>query len=264
MQCQVSLFEEKMTCFVAVCNQKGGVAKTTTSLSLGACLAGMGKAVLLVDLDPQANLTTSVTMRPRSREYTVADAVLGDVSVVEASRSTTVAGLDILPADPALATLDRVLYQRQEYEGYLKEAVSDMDPLRYDYALFDCAPSLGPLTLNALTAADLMIIPTQAESYALRSLKNVFRLIEMVRLKTNPDLRYRILVTMYDRRNGVCVKTLEHMRRTFAEALFDTVIEVDTKLRESTLAAVPITVYSPGTRAAEQYCALAKELVDHE
>ena len=253
-----------MTRFVAICNQKGGVAKTTTCLSLGACLVEMGNTVLLMDLDPQANLTMSVALQPESLRRTVADAVLGNATMVSISQETGVMFLDILPANNAVAALDKVLYRHEGYESLLKKAASGMDPSLYDYALLDCPPSLGPLTLNALTAADLMIIPTQAEYYALRSLQNIFALLELVRHKTNPALRYRILVTMYDRRNGICVRTLQQMRRAFADALFDTVIEIDTKLRESSLVGVPITVYKPKTRAARQYRALAEELVRDE
>jgi len=253
-----------MARFVAVCNQKGGVAKTTTCLSLGGSLADIGQKVLLVDLDPQANLTMSVAIQPDSLEYTVADVVMGSTSLLSVSRVTGVRDLDIVPSNATLAVLEKALYGRRRYEHLLKRAAMDMDPALYDYVLIDCPPSLGPLTLNALTLSELVIVPTQAEYYALRSLQNIFQLIRLVRDKTNVGLRYRILVTMYDRRNSICVETLGQMRRRFASALFDAVIDVDTKLRECPLAGVPITVYKPSARAALQYRALAEELLCYE
>ena len=253
-----------MTRVVSICNQKGGVAKTTTCLSLGACLAEMEKKVLLIDLDPQANLTMSLAIQPESLEYTVADAVIGGTSLLSVCRATGVSHLDILPANASLAVLEKALYRKRRYETRLKRAAAELDPALYDYVLIDCPPSLGPLTLNALTLSELVIVPTQAEYYALRSLQNIFQLINLVRDKTNAGLRYRILVTMYDRRYSICVETLRHMRRRFASALFDVVIDVDTKLRECPLAGVPITVYRPGARAALQYRALAEELLCYE
>jgi chromosome partitioning protein len=249
---------------ISVCNQKGGVAKTTTCLSLGACLADMGKTVLLVDLDPQANLTSSLALRPRLLRRTVADVLRGTILPENAAQRTRVAGLDILPANAALAVLERALYKSNSYETILSKAFSDMDPALYDYALIDCPPSLGPLTLNALTATNLMIIPTPPEFYALSSLQNVFALVKVIRRKTNPALRYRILVTMHDRRNNIHLSMLDHMKAEYEGALFDTVIEVDTKLRESPLLGVPITVHKPGTRAAQQYRALAREVAQYE
>lgn len=253
-----------MTYFISVFNQKGGVAKTTTCLSLGGCLVEMGRTVLLVDLDPQANLTASLTLLPRSLTCTVSDVLEGKATLLNASQRTTVMGLNILPANASLALLDRALYQSEAYEVRLKNAVSELNPALYDYVLIDCPPSLGPLTLNALTVANLMIIPTQAEYYALKSLENVFVLVNLTRRRTNPGLRYRVLVTMYDRRNAISGRMLERMHDTYDNALFNTVIDVDTKLREGPLQGKPITVYSPSTRAAQQYRALAKEVMEYE
>ena len=249
---------------IAIGNQKGGVAKTTTCLSLGACLAELRKSVLLVDLDPQANLTLSLGLQPNSLRRTVSDAILHNTTLVSVSRETDVPGLDIAPASTGLAAVDKALYRCRDYEHYLREAVRQLDPELYDYVLLDCPPSFGPLTLNALTVAELMIVPTQAEYYAARTLQNVFELIRLVRERTNPALRYRLLVTLYDRRNKICQTTLAEMRAAFSRLLFTTVIEVDTKLRESPVVGQPITVYRPNTRGAQQYRALAKELLRDE
>lgn len=246
---------------IAIGNQKGGVAKTTTCLSLGACLVEMDKTVLLIDLDPQANLTLSLGLRPESLRRTVSDALLHTATLVSVSLESDVMGLDILPANPGLAVLDKVLYRCKRYETFLRQAMATLDESSYDYVLMDCPPSVGPLTLNALTAADLLIIPTQAEYYATRSLQHVLALVRLVHRKTNPALQYRILVTLYDRRNGICVRTLEKLRSVFPDVLFETVIEVDTKLRESPVVEKPITLYKPHTRGARQYRTLAQELM---
>jgi chromosome partitioning protein len=215
-------------------------------------------------LDPQANLTLSLGIEPQSLRRTVSDAILHNTTLVSVSRETQVMGLDIVPANMGLAAIDKVLYGCKGYESYLGETFEELDPDLYDYVVIDCAPTFGPLMLNALTVANLMIIPTQAEYYAARTLQHVFELIRLVRTKTNPGLTYRILVTMYDRRNKICQRVLGQMRTAFPHVLFDTVIEIDTKLRESPVVGKPITLYEPNTRGARQYRALAEELVEHE
>jgi len=252
-----------MTRIIAVSNQKGGVAKTTTCLSLGACLSGMGKIVLLIDLDPQANLTLSVGLKPKEMRRTAGDVLLGDASLISVSRESPVYGLDIVPANQGLVILDRVLYGRPGYQYRLRDRLGDIDEGFYDYVLIDCPPSLGTLTLNALAAADLLIIPIQTEYYAAHTLLHFVRLVQRVREKTNPRLQYRVLVTMYDRRNKIYRIILDQMQRGLSKALFKTIIEVDTKLRESPVFGQPITLYAPKTRGAQQYRALAKELINH-
>jgi len=253
-----------MTTTIAISNQKGGVAKTTTCLSLGACLSEMGKIVMLVDLDPQANLTLSLGLKPKEMRRTVGDVLLGNSSLIGVSRESPVYGLDIVPANQGLVILDRVLYGRPGYQFRLKNGLDDVGEGFYDYVLIDCPPSLGTLTLNALTAADLLIIPIQTEYYAAHTLLYFIKLVQRVREKTNPHLKYRVLVTMYDRRNKIYRIILNQMRRGLSKVLFETIIEVDTKLRESPVFGQPITLYAPKTRGAEQYRALAQELINHE
>jgi len=248
---------------IAIGNQKGGVAKTTTCLSLGACLAEMGQNVLLVDLDPQANLTLSVGLRPRELHRTVSDAFLGGASLVSVSRESTAFGLDVVPANQELGVLDKALYGRPRYEFHLKNGLDAMGDDCYDTVLIDCPPSFGTLTLNALTAADLLIVPVQCEYYAAHALGQIMRLVRLVRERTNPQLIARVLVTMYDRRNKICQVILEQMQRGLRSVLFETIIGVDTKLRESPAFGQPITLYAPRTRGAQQYRALAKELINH-
>lgn len=252
-----------MTITIAVSNQKGGVAKTTTCLSLGACLAQMGKLVLLIDLDPQANLTLAMGLKPEGVRHAVDEALLGNASLVSVSRETLVFGLDIAPANHSLVLLDKILYGRQGYEFYLKNGLDMMGQGFYDVVLLDCPPSFGTLTLNALTAADLLIVPTQCEYFAARALRRIVELVKLVREKTNPRLTYRVLVTMFDRRNKISRLIFEQMRQGMSHLMFNTIIEVDVKLKESPALGQPITLYAPKTRGAQQYSALAKELMQH-
>lgn len=248
---------------IAVGNQKGGVAKTTTCLSLGACLAEMGRTVLLIDLDPQANLTLSMGLKPEELRHTISEALLGNTSLVSISRESDVFGLDIVPASRELTVIDKVLYGRKNYEFFLRRKLDGMDKNSYDFVLIDCPPYFGVLTLNALTAADLLIIPVQCEYYAMYALRQTIELAKMVRERTNPWLDYRVLVTMYDQRNKISQLMLAQMQQKLDRLLYNTVIEIDTKLKESPVFGKPITLYEPRTRSAQQYRALAKELINH-
>lgn len=253
-----------MTTTIAVSNQKGGVAKTTTCLSLGASLSEMGHFVLLVDLDPQAHLTLSMGLKPKELHRTVGDALLRNHSLVSVSRESLMLGLDIAPANQGLVVLERVLFGQPGFQFRLKDGLDSMGGSFYDFVLIDCPPSFGTLTLNALTAADVLIIPMQCEYYAVHTLLNYIKLVQHMQEKTNPKLRFRVLVTMYDRRNKICQVTLEQMQQKLNKVIFETIIEVDTKLRESPAFGQPITLYAPSTRGAEQYRSLAKELLNHD
>lgn len=250
-----------MTTVIAVASNKGGVAKTTTTLSLGGSLAGQGMLSLLIDLDPQAHLTASLGTKPEGLRRTVGDALLAQNSLVGVSQETAVANLDLAPANRELVILDKVLYKRPRYEYRLRESLERMGSQLYDVVVVDCPPNFGTLTLNAMTAADLLIVPVQCEYYAIRSLRQTLELVQLVRRKTNPRLRYRLLVTMFDMRNRIHCLLLERMKERFPNALFETIIQVDTRLRESPAFGLPITQHTPGTRAARQYCQLAREVM---
>lgn len=246
---------------IAISNQKGGVAKTTTCLSLGAALAEMGHGVLLIDLDPQAGLTRSLGLNPRQLRRTVIDTLLGDCSLVGVSRETSVFALDIAPANSHLALVDKAFYKLPGYQFRLKKAIDGIFQGAYEVILLDCPPYLAPLTLNALAAADLLIIPAQCEVDAAHSLRRVIGLARQIREEVNASLDYRVLVTMYDGRTRISRLILEQMQRELGQVLFKTVIQIDTKLRECPVWGKPITSYAPKSRAAQQYRALAQELV---
>jgi len=252
-----------MTTTIAVSNQKGGVAKTTSCLSLGASLSEMGHFVLLVDLDPQAHLTLSMGLRPKELRRTVGDALLRNNSMVSVSRESSILGLDIAPANQGLVVLEKVLYGQPGFQFRLKNGLDSMGDGYYDFILIDCPSSFGTLTLNALAAADILIVPIQCEYFAAHTLLNYMKLVHHTQEKTNPKLKLRVLVTMYDRRNKICRVTLDRMQRKLNSVIFETIIEVDTKLRESPAFGQPVTLYAPKTRGAEQYRALAKELLNH-
>ncbi|HJW84986.1 MAG TPA: ParA family protein, partial [Anaerolineae bacterium] len=226
---------------IAVSSQKGGVAKTTTALSLGGCLAEQGRSVLLVDLDPQANLTQSLGVEPDQVRRMVGDVLLDQASLLEASRESSVFNLDLVPANEGLLLLDKVLYGRSGYEYRLKTQLQSLNSGYYDVIVFDCPPSFGTLTVNALTAADLLIIPVPCEYYSARSLRSYLDLIRLVNRNSNPCLTYRLLITMFDRRNRVSHIVLDQVRRNYGAALFTTLISIDTKLRESPIFGQPIT-----------------------
>lgn len=248
-----------MSATIAISNQKGGVAKTTTCLSLGAALAEMGHSVLLVDLDPQANLTLSLGLEAKHLRRTVLDTLMGNHSLVSISRETDTFALDIAPANMELIMADKVLYKLPGYQFRLKQAIGRIEPGMYQYVLLDCPPTLSPLTLNALAAADLLIIPVQCELYAAHSLRQMIRLALQLREQSNPNLDHRVLITMYDKRNKISRMMLEQMENGLSSILFKTIIQVDTKLRECPAFGKPITSYASRSRGAQQYRELAQE-----
>ncbi len=253
---------------IAIGSQKGGVSKTTTTLSLGACLAQSngtpGRNVLLIDLDPQANLTIALGINPGSVRRMVGDALLEQTTLLAVSRESAVPNLDVVPANQGLLVLDKVLFGRPGFEYRLQQQLRGAIGQQYDIALFDCPPAFGTLTMNALTAADLLIIPVPCDYFAARSLQQFLELVSLVRRNTNPQLRYRILITMYDKRNRISRIILDQLRHKFGAAMFGTVISIDVKLRESPVVGQPITLYAPQSRSASEYHALATELIQDE
>jgi chromosome partitioning protein len=252
-----------MTYFVAISNEKGGVAKTTTTLSLGAALAEKGMRVLLTDLDPQGNLSLAVGIEPRDAQNTSSDILLKSLPLLRAIHKTNTPLLDIIPAAGGMEQEEEILAMRSGYEHILRNAFQDFTPLPYNFVLLDCPPSLGAITRNALTAANLLIIPTQAEFFSAYALRDMMELIRDIRSANNPALAYRILITLLDQRNRSHRVIREQLQQTFGTGLFETVIEIDTRLRESPIIGMPITQYKPNSRGSQQYRVLAQELINY-
>ena len=248
---------------IAIGHQKGGVAKTTTTLSLGACLVERGSETLVIDLDPQANLTSGIGLDADKMEFSIAEALLGEMEVSAIRLETSLPGLDIIPSSASMFSVGRELYEVEAYEFRLRHVLAEPALSDYGYVLLDCPPSLGPLTFNALTAAELLIIPTQCEYFSIQALTDMFEVVKLIRARTNPHLMYRLLVTMFDGRGLFHARMLEQMRLYFNEGLLQTIIGFDTKLRQAQLAGKPVTVHAPACRSAQQYRQLAEELSIH-
>jgi chromosome partitioning protein len=247
-----------MTDIIAIANEKGGVAKTTTTASLGGALVEKGQEVLLIDLDAQANLTLALGITPSQVHRSVADLLLSANTPLSVSRETSLAGLDIIPANAEMTLAERFLPIRENYRHILKHSLNGIK--MYDTILIDCPPSLGAVTQNALVAADLVIIPTQPEYFSAHALRNMLGLVQELRNQANPSLKYRILITMLDIRLSAHKAIHEQLKSTLGNSMFETVIQIDSKLRECTVEGLPITHFTPKSRGARQYRALAQEI----
>jgi chromosome partitioning protein len=248
---------------IAIANEKGGVAKTTTTMSLGAALAETGKKVLLIDLDPQANLTLATGLEIGQVSTSSSNILIESAPLANAIQESEIENIDIIPAHPNIESAEQYLPMRTNYAATMRRAISQASPLPYDFILFDCPPFLGAITLNALSAANLLVIPTQAEFFSAYALRNMMGIIRRIRQESNPELAYRILITMLDRRNRTHRNIEEQLKNTFNKGLFETIIEVDTKLRESPIAGMPIMQYKSSSRGSQQYRVLAQELLEY-
>lgn len=251
-----------MTWVISIANEKGGVAKTTTSLSLSGAFAEMGYRVLAIDLDPQANLSLSLGQESVKATHTVIDGLINNMPISELIKKTSIENLDLLPSNSQLGLAERLLPSKKDYILLLRQMLKS-GSLPYDYVFIDCPPFLGAITANALIASDLLILPTQAEYYSVFALRNMMTLIRQVRENGNPKLRYRLLLTMFDKRNRIHCSLAEHLRKTFSNGVFEAVIEVDTKLRESPIIGQPIIFHSPKSRSSLQYRFLAQEIINY-
>ncbi len=249
-----------MTSIISIANEKGGVAKTTTTLSLGGALVEVGYRVLLIDLDPQANLSLSLGLKPGEKSNSVVNLILSDLPITESIRPTPVDNLHLLPSNSEIGLAERLLPSKTGYEFFLQKILSTLNG-NYDFVLIDCPPFLGAITQNALMASNFLILPTQAEYFSVFALRNMMGLIRQVRTKGNSNLRYRLLLTMFDKRNGIHRTLAEHLRTTFSNGVLDSVIEVDTKLRESPILCLPVVFHAPKSRSALQYRFLAQEII---
>jgi chromosome partitioning protein len=250
-----------MNYVITVANQKGGVAKTTTVASLCGAMVGKSNRVLAIDLDAQSDLSLALGVNPSQVQVSSADILIKSVEMGSALCSTEIPGLDLIPSNNKMEEVERYLPMRQDFQHTLSKALHRFFALYpYDVAIIDCPPALGSVTANALAAAELLIIPTQPEYFSTHALRNMMTAIRQARMNGNPKLIYRILITMRDLRNRVHRDFNEQLWLTFGEGLFRTVIDVDTKLRESSIAGLPINYYKAKTRSSLQYQALAQEL----
>ncbi len=247
-----------MSFLIAVANHKGGVAKTTTALSLGGALVEAGYEVLLVDLDSQANLTQACGIDPRKGAGSILNVFYDFASLSSVSQNTQIPGMDLVPSHPSMDLAERFLPVRKNFETILQNISKRR--LTYDFVLFDCPPSVGAVTTNAVNAADLLLIPITPEIFSIEALKKMLKMVENQREGSNQALKYRILVTMLDIRLRIHSEIYEFLTSRFDEAMFKQAIQVDTKLRESVAAGKPITSYAPNSRSAKQYKALAEEI----
>ncbi len=251
-----------MPYIIAISNEKGGVAKTTTTYSLGAALCELGGKVLLVDLDPQGNLTLANGIEPGETQFHSGKILMDGLSAKDAIQKTNTPNMDIIPSNPHIADAEQFLPVRSNYMQKLRSALRTNEIL-YDYIILDCPPSMGAITTNALTSADLLIIPTQAEYFSAYALRDMMTLIRRIRKESNPALAYRILITLLDQRNRTHRTIREQLHQTFGTGLFETVIEIDTRLRESPIIGIPITKYRPNSRGSQQYRTMAQELIEY-
>lgn len=246
---------------IAVANQKGGVGKTTTAVNLSACIANLGKKVLLIDIDPQGNTTSGIGINKADVRYCVYDIIINDVPVNDVILPTLVENLSVLPATIQLAGAEIELVPTISREVRLRRAVQ---PLRaqFDYIIIDCPPSLGLLTVNALTASDSVLIPIQCEYYALEGLSQLLNTIRLVQKHLNTSLEVEgVVLTMLDARTNLGLQVIEDVKKYFRDKVYQTVIPRNVRLSEAPSHGQPIIHYDAKSKGAETYMDLAKEVV---
>ncbi len=246
---------------IAVANQKGGVGKTTTSVNLSACLAYLGSRVLLVDIDPQGNATSGVGIDKADVDECVYDVLVDDVDAASVIKTTIVEKLDVIPSTIQLAGAEIELVSTISREVRLKRALEQVAD-KYDFVVIDCPPSLGLLTINALTASDSVIIPVQCEYYALEGLSQLLNTVRLVQKHLNKDLMIEgVLLTMLDARTNLGLQVIEEVKKYFQDKVYRTIIPRNVRLGEAPSHGKPIILYDPKSRGAEVYLDFAKEVI---
>ena len=249
---------------VAVTNQKGGVGKTTTTINLGAAMAALGMKVLIIDLDPQGNASTVLGIALEERTLTTYDLLSGEAKLGDLLFETQTKGLHIIPATVDLSSADVELYSDEQRSFLLRNALrqAHLAPVRFDYILIDCPPSLNLLTVNALMAAHSVLVPLQAEFFALEGLSQLMLTIREIRQVGNANLRIEgVLLTMIDNRNRLSQQVEHDARETLGEVVFKTTIPRNVRVSEAPSYAMPVTSYDPASRGASAYRDLAEEVL---
>jgi chromosome partitioning protein len=252
-----------MARIICITNQKGGVGKTTTTVNLASCLAAIEKKTLLVDMDPQGNSTSGVGLNKNECDPNIYQVLMRDAGILEAIRPTELKKLFCVPSNGHLTGAEVELVSLEEREIRLKKALAEVEA-DFDYILIDCPPSLGFLTLNALTAAHSVLIPVQSEYYALEGLSSLMETVDRIRESFNPKLEIEgALLTMHDSRTRLSTQVAEEVRKFFGEKVYNTVIPRNVQLSESPSFGKPIILYDIRSSGAQAYLNLTKEIVTH-
>lgn len=248
---------------IAVFNQKGGVGKTTTNVNLSSCLAIRGKKVLVVDIDPQGNTTSGLGIDKKNLEKTIYNVLIGELSAEEGVIETNIENLYIIPSSVQLAGAEIELTEFESREKMLKEALKEIRN-EYDYIFVDCPPSLGLLTINALTAADSVLIPIQCEYYALEGVSQLMNTIWLVQKGLNPQLKIEgVVLSMFDGRTNLSIQVVDEVKKYFKGKVYTTIIPRNVRLAEAPSYGVPILLYDPKSKGAEAYEDLADEFIEY-
>lgn len=246
---------------IAIANQKGGVGKTTTAINLSSSLAGLGKKVLALDMDPQGNMTSGLSVNKAEVENSVYDLIIGNVEIEECICRDVFENLDVLPSNINLSAAEIELIGVENKEYIIK---SEVDKIRknYDFVIIDCPPALSMLTINAMTTADSILVPIQCEYYALEGLSQLIHTIELVQERLNPSLKIEgVVFTMYDARTNLSLQVVENVKDHLSQNIYKTIIPRNIRLAEAPSYGMPINLYDPKSAGAESYLLLAEEVI---